>query len=208
MIEINYDDEFNLKCKGTINLGILGCFNEDMIEIQGQYDCVDLERMSKEERREECNRLNIEYNEFLSCIEKNLDTIKNQFIVWLFSYLLDIDFEFWEYEDMFEFINEESMPEIRDAKNIYSKVSGENYGQVCSEVLNKKYNEVDGKEIFKKYLPMVNIDKLMMTIIPFYVELNQYGLEFEINSNVCEGELLCATVGSINREIELEIIDN
>lgn len=208
MIEINYDDEFNLKCKGTINLGILGCFNEDMIGIEGEYDCVDLERMSKEERREECNRLNIEYNEFLLCIEKNLDTIKNQFIVWLFSYFIDIYFEFWEYEDMFEFINEESMPEIRDVKNIYSKVYGENFGQVCSEVLNKEYNEVDGKEIFKKYLPMVNIDKLMMTIIPFYVELNQYGLEFEINSNVCEGELLCATVGSINREIELEIIDN
>ncbi|NFS11771.1 hypothetical protein FDE77_10845 [Clostridium botulinum] len=102
------------------------------------------------------------------------------------------------------FINSQFMPEIKNVETVYSRIKDKNY----SEVFNNEINDLDGKNIFKKYLPMINIEKLLKTIIPTFVVINEYGLDFEINSNVCEGELFSCTVGTINKKMHLEIIDN
>ncbi|NFG22862.1 hypothetical protein FDF11_06890 [Clostridium botulinum] len=206
MIKIEYDNNFDIICRGIIDLGFLGTFTEQIIEIQGKFDRFDLQRMSEEDRKNELGNLNIQYNKFLLDIEKNMDNIKNEFIIWIFSYLTDSYFEFWEvsYNETEIFINSQFMPEIKNVETVYSQIKDKNY----SEVFNEEINSINGENIFKKYLPMINIEKLLNTIIPTFVVVNEYGLDFEINSNVCDGELFSSTVGTINKEMHLEIIDN
>ncbi len=54
------------------------------------------------------------------------------------------------------FINSQFMPEIKNVETVYSRIKDKNY----SEVFNNEINDLDGKNIFKKYLPMINIEKL------------------------------------------------
>lgn len=55
---------------------------------------------------------------------------------------------------------------------------------------------------------MIDVDKILVSIKPSFLELNEYRVEFEINSDECNGNLLLATVGEINYDLELTITDN
>ncbi|WP_027626367.1 hypothetical protein [Clostridium lundense] len=207
LIKINEDDE--LYCDGSIDLGFLGVYQPDMIRVEDDYDPIELKRTAKQQK-EDLENLTKKYNLFISNIQKNICKVRNQFLVWIFEDLTNCYFEFWKCDDAEfpSFIIKEKMPSIINEDSIYSKISGENYDAVCNEVFSKPVDSVSGVDIFNKYLPMINVEKLLSTIIPSSIGLNEYGVEFEINSNECNGFLLLATVGNINTEFNLEVWDN
>lgn len=50
MINIEYNNKFEIISHGVIDLGELGIYSEDKIEIKTEYDRFDLERMGINER--------------------------------------------------------------------------------------------------------------------------------------------------------------
>lgn len=210
MINVKLDENYEYICEGEIELGFLGSYNSEMIELSGNYSSYELEKMSSKEINEECEILTKKYNDLISNINKNIDKIKNQFILWLFQDLTDSYFEFWECEDSGfpSFIIQDKMPDIVNEETMYFRISGDNYDRVCDEVFNKPADSLVGGEVFKEYLPMIDIEKLLSTIIPSFLKLSEYSVEFEINSDECDGNFLLATIGDIYNNLELDIIDN
>ncbi|WP_252230738.1 hypothetical protein [Clostridium sp. ZBS15] len=209
MFQIKIDDNNNLYCNNSIDLGFLGTYNSDMISIEEEVCFSEIEK-TVSKREEEMKILTEKYNTFISNVNENIDKIKNQFIMWLFEDLTDTYFEFWECSnaEFPSFIIKDKIPEIINEETIYDKISGKNYEDACNEVFNKPVDTISGIDVFNKYLPMIDIEKLLSTIIPSFMELSEYGLEFEINSNECDGYLLLATVGRIDNEFNLEVYDN
>ncbi|MBZ9692287.1 hypothetical protein [Clostridium sp. M14] len=209
MFQIKIGDNNKLYCNNSIDLGFLGTYNSDMISIEEEVSFSKIEK-TVAEREEEVRILAKKYNTFIFNVNENIAKIKNQFIIWLFEDLTDTYFEFWQCSNAQfpSFIIKDKIPEIINEETIYAKISGENYEEVCNEVFNKPVNTVSGIEVFNKYLPMIDVEKLLSTIIPSFIKLSEYGLEFEINSDECNGYLLLATVGRINNELNLEVYDN
>lgn len=121
MINIKYNDSYEIISQGIIDLGVLGKYTEDKFEISTQYDRFDIERMSENERDLLIADLNKKYNDYLKKVEINIKGIENRFIICFFKYLIDIDFEFDDYENI-SFISDS----VKDREKIYSKVSGDN----------------------------------------------------------------------------------
>ncbi|EES50686.1 hypothetical protein CLO_0972 [Clostridium botulinum E1 str. 'BoNT E Beluga'] len=209
MFQIKIDDNNDLYCNNSIDLGFLGTYNSDMISIEEEVCFSEIEK-TVSEREEEMKILTEKYNTFISNVNENIAKIKNQFIMWLFEDLTDTYFEFWECSnaEFPSFIIKDKIPEIINQETIYDKISGKNYEDACNEVFNKPVDTISGIDVFNKYLPMIDIETLLSTIIPSFMELSEYGLEFEINSNECDGYLLLATVGRIDNEFNLEVYDN
>ncbi|MDR5587432.1 hypothetical protein [Clostridium aquiflavi] len=209
MFQIKIDDNNNLYCNNSIDLGFLGTYNSDMISIKEEVCFSEIEK-TVSKREEEMKILTEKYNTFISNVNENIDKIKNQFIMWLFEDLTDTYFEFWECSnaEFPSFIIKDKIPEIINEETLYDKISGKNYEEACNEVFNKPVDTISGIDVFNKYLPMIDVEKLLSTIMPSFMELSEYGLEFEINSNECDGYLLLATVGRIDNEFNLEVYDN
>ncbi|WP_252213611.1 MULTISPECIES: hypothetical protein [unclassified Clostridium] len=209
MFQIKIDDNNNLYCNNSIDLGFLGTYNSDMISIEEEVCFSEIEK-TVSKREEEMKILTEKYNTFISNVNENIDKIKNQFIMWLFEDLTDTYFEFWECSnaEFPSFIIKDKIPEIINEETLYDKISGKNYEEACNEVFNKPVDTISGIDVFNKYLPMIDVEKLLSTIMPSFMELSEYGLEFEINSNECDGYLLLATVGRIDNEFNLEVYDN
>lgn len=206
MLKLKFDDQYNYICESEINLGFLGLYKKEMIEIYGELDRFDLARLEGKGRKKEINKICTEKDELISMIIKNNDLIKSQFIIWLLLNMVENSFEFWK--DQNTFTQNRLMPEIIDEKNIYNIASKNNYEDFYSDVYNFEIDEDRGKTLFEKYLPMIDVEKIIQSIKPTYLILNEYGLLFEINSNECEGELINSLVGRLNKECILNIIDD
>lgn len=206
MLKLKFDDQYNYICESEINLGFLGLYKKEMIEIYGELDRFDLARLEGKGRKKEINKICTEKDELISMIIKNNDLIKSQFIIWLLLNMVENSFEFWKYQNTFT--QNRLMPEIIDEKNIYNIASKNNYEDFYSDVYNFEIDEDRGKTLFEKYLPMIYVEKIIQSIKPTYLILNEYGLLFEINSNECEGELINSLVGRLNKECILNIIDD
>lgn len=81
MVKIKYNNNFELCCQGRINLGRLGLYVEDKIEIKTEYSRFDLEEMNAVERNNLLKGWNESYNNFLNKVENNTSKIENGFIV-------------------------------------------------------------------------------------------------------------------------------
>ncbi len=53
MLKLKFDDQYNYICESEINLGFLGLYKKEMIEIYGELDRFDLARLEGKGRREE-----------------------------------------------------------------------------------------------------------------------------------------------------------
>lgn len=67
-------------------------------------------------------------------------------------------------------------------------MSEEDYREIYEILDNTEQNKVIGIELFNKYLPMIDINEILKSIIPCFLELNENYLYFEINSNQCNGQ--------------------
>ena len=206
MISIKYNNEFEIVSNGIINLGKFGEFLEDKIEISTEYNRFDIERMNQNERNIIIADLNKKCNGFLERVEKNIESIENEFIICFFRYLIDMNFDFGSYEDI-SFLNKSSLNSEKDIEDIYSKLSEENYKQIYSILDNTKQKNLNGKHLFSEYLPLIDIDKILESITPYFLEVNEDFIRFEINSNYCDGELISAMVIEVDNELGVEIID-
>lgn len=117
-----------------------------------------------------------------------------------------MNFDFGSYEDI-SFLNKSSLNSEKDIEDIYSKLSEENYKQIYSILDNTKQKNLNGKHLFSEYLPLIDIDKILEFITPYFLEVNEDFIRFEINSNYCDGELISAMVIEVDNELGVEIID-
>lgn len=192
-IKLNKDGQ--LYCDSNIDLGIFGVYNE--IEIDE-----DLEDMTEEEKRCYLEMLNKKNNLLYQTIQNNMSQITDEFLKFLFGEFYDITFEFWKWigDKETTCIIEEKMPDIVTIETIYC--------QIDYSVLH----QLSGAEQFRRFLPMIDVWKIIDHIIPGMLTIfeseHNFFYEFEFNSMELGHELLLATLCEFDLNKGFQIIDN
>lgn len=233
MINVIYAKETDsFLTKGTINLGILGSFEnkeygENNFEIEntlqefleivdtGEYVSLlgDLYPLLKE-----CSRNGEEvaivlqeyYNRKLQNLNNNIKQFNDCIWAQLFSHLIGTDWAFWE--------NEETIaPKYRgkdweeEVMHIYKDKKKEIYA-VLKEYTNGSPNngtiqKVDVEKKMREYFYMFNFDGLIENINSYYCGLYFSLIEFEFEDNWNQ-ELFCSATGTLNEDFSLRKWDN
>ena len=211
MIKVIYEDKNKYAFKGTIDLGILGKFENDMVEIN--FDIKDLYNdrrdylveqykplrgfISKDMSEEEiAEGLTIFYNHKIQEIYNNLDEIIERYLINVFDDMIDADFEFWEDAGEFSrFIIPEKMPECpyeEIAEHIYTMEGFNEFARLYEREDNYDIGEIPIKEYINKYFPMIDYDKLLEGIVPEYLIFEGNYFYIQCNSEDCDYGIVCS----------------
>lgn len=148
-------------------------------------------------------KLTIRINALYQKIINNKDEIENDFLIFLFEEFYDSNFKFWEWigEPDTTCIIEEKIPKVVNIETIYRAIDQD-----------KEFAVLSGMEIFGRYLPMIDVQKIIDSIIPFILEINNFDddfmYSFEFNSMELGHDLLLAAVCQFNEDGKLFVRDN
>ncbi|GCD12538.1 hypothetical protein [Clostridium tagluense] len=188
----------------TISIDLYGC------EIAGvQEDTSQDEKFSK---------ISKYYGDRFKELEADVNYINEQFLMWIITYLCDIEYPFWEFgfsdkgsKKYPDYIVEEKMKKFEDENGqvihdlqsqspVYKKIQEYN-------VYTNKDN-LTSYEIVAQYLPILDLKKLVDTIEAGSIDTYEDEIHFQVGSEVCGGLLLCATYGTIYENNKLEVTHN
>ncbi|MCB2313369.1 hypothetical protein LGL55_19790 [Clostridium tagluense] len=215
MIKIRINKDGEACWNESVNLGILGEF--DTI-------CIDLDACAIAEIKDDMSevgqliKISKYYGDRFKELEAEFKYINEQFLMWIITHLCDIEYPFWEFgfrdkgsKKYPDYIVEEEMKRFEDEN-----------GQVIHDLQNpsfvykkiQKYNVYTNKdnltsyEIVDKYLPILDLKKLVDTIEAGSIDTYEDEIHFQVGSEVCGGLLLCATYGTIYEDNKLEVTHN
>lgn len=233
MISIRYNHETEeFQVKGTVNLGIIGTFENKeygegnihidnaLWEFVNEADYNQSPKLTgklyyclKDGQRDGDSIATIlqnYYNEKLEELEKNIKQFND--LIWsqMFDWFLAVGFEFWEDERMLE-------PQYRgrdwseEVEHVYTEKQHEIYEMLQAYKLGSPNNgtvqKPDIEKIMREYLYMFNFDGLIQNInrkyLRFYFDL----IEFEFEDN-WDASIFCSTVGSLSGDFSLKEWNN
>jgi hypothetical protein len=199
----------------VVDLGAMGKFDHISIDL---YGCETTGIKDDMPEKEKFSKISKYYGDRFKELESDVNYINEQFLMWIITHLCDIEYAFWE----FGFRNKESKkyPDYIIEEEM-KKFEDEN-GQVMHDLQNpspvykkiQEYNVYTNKdnltsyEIVAKYLPMLDLKKLVATIEADSLDTYEEEIHFQVSSKVCGGMLLCATYGTIYENNKLEVTHN
>lgn len=199
----------------TVDLGIMGKFEEISIDLYGCDIAGVTEDMNEEEKLSKISKY---YGERFKELEADVKYINEQFLIWIINNLCDTEYPFWEFgfrdksnKKYPEYIIEEEMKKFEDENgqvihdfNNPSLV----YKKIQEYKVNINKDNLTSYEIVAKYLPVLDFKKLVATIEADSLDTYEEKIHFQVSSEVCGGLLLCATYGTIYENNKLEVTHN
>ncbi|CAM4279280.1 hypothetical protein BAMA_07970 [Bacillus manliponensis] len=213
MIEVDRNGE--AYWSRTVDLGVLGEFNNIFINLDGCDITGETDDMSQEEKIEKATKY---YCSRFKELEENVDFINEQFLIWIITHLCDIEYPFWESGDESEgregypdYIVEEEMKKYEDENGQFKHdpySPSPIYKEIQEYNPHNNKNHLSSYEIVAKHLPVLDLKKLVDTIRTDSIDTYEDHVNFQVSSEVCGGMLLCATYGTIYANNELEVTHN
>jgi len=222
--------------RGTVDLGELGFYSEDMITIDSDM-CGVAGVVNNDSEEEKILKMSIYYDNRFQDISKDKYSLGEQFKMWIITYLCEIQYPFWEdfrYEDEMEYFlwktgsiekpswNKSSNTEYPSYvnSNEIRKYEGKNgsipcifepcpvYESLLKYDVYKNEEGLKSYEIVNKYLPALKLDKMIQTIKPEKLSACGEMINFQVSSDICGGMLFSATYGTIDIHNKLEVSHN
>lgn len=211
-MKIKIDENGEALWTESINLGVMGIYNEIVIDLDGcEIAGVEDDDMPEEEKLLKASKY---YGDRFKKLEADVKYINEQFLMWIITHLCDIEYPFWEFGRSYEgkkkypdYIIEEEMKKFENENGqvIHNPYSSSPVYEKLSE-----YNPYENKdnltsyEIVEGYLPVLDFKKLIATIEAQSLDTFEEEIHFQLSSEVCGGMLLCATYGTIYENNKLE----
>lgn len=209
---IKYDED-DYGWQGSVDLGILGVFSDDMIHID--IDCCDIagveDNMSEEEK---LIRVSDYYARRFEQLTDAKDALSEQFMMWMVTHLSDIEYPFWEKDEANQYPSYIKIEEIRKYEDANGDVLHDPYQPSPIYSAIAEYNVYENPEhlksyeIAEKFLPVLNFLQMVKTIEAGALDTYEECVHFEVGSEICGGMLFCATYGKIDGNNILEVTNN
>lgn len=217
MIKVKHKNgEFLIK--GSIDLGYIGLYeNKDFLGKDSDNRQISMSGYTKKyEDGETANEVAKEIEEYFNNQEKKAIEhqahLNNLLVFYLFYDLYEVQYPFWEHEDL---VIKAFMPEGEDedelgeliytGKDKVFEIFG-NYS--CAEALAEDGSPMEHPnmvELFKKALPMFDLDEFTSTIVPTYLSLD---LGTKVMSFQCDDgyddDIFCGAYAEITDNLGFE----
>lgn len=214
------NDEFIFK--GTMDLGILGEFKDDMVEIQFNKDDLNDEyafivreykplkkyvnkNMSNEEIAEGLTKFYIDKQKD---IKKHINEITERYLIRVIGDIVDTAFEFWEEEEGYsQFIIPEKMPKCPKEElhsEIHTSESSREFSRLFTDEEGYHVGEMTVKEYLNKHFPMIDFDKFISAIYPEYIVFEGDCFSLQCSSNDCDYGIVCSACAEYLNDYTIE----
>ena len=193
------------KVKGTFDLGYMGLYRDDKINIDGGSEEIRIwgtvnalpyvKYMSDDQL---AYYLAEHINALEEKIQQNIKRLNDDFLWNMFSDMYDGGIEFW---DRRELTVSELMPAVPTFENIYSFDSAE--VQEFYESYRKAENDEnpDVEAFLRRILPMFNWNDLLRNILPEHLHIEEDHFSFQC-SDAFGGTVLCHAYDELNSDLE------
>ena len=203
MIKIYLEDD-ELKVSGSIDLGYIGVFEDEEIEILDSLEEIREWDIVEENLDPDCTDdeliafLNKYFNDFAERISKNIENINGTFLLHTFTDMDSCESNFMIIDELFieenlRYGNEEDIAEIynpvRDGLNSLSPyLEAPNDGSVPKDHL---------ESLLRSYYPMFNFDCFLGNIEPETIGLDDGEINFQCSDDF-DCAILCGAYAVIN----------
>ncbi len=202
-------EDGELVVTGSLNLGYIGTFTDEEIEINDTLEEIREWDIVEDNLDEDCTDeelvqfLNKYFNDFAEKIERNIDNINNTFLLYVFDDMINTEMDFTEIDELY----------IKE-KNIYSSemdISGiyKTAGQALSPLVVYFESPNDGRvpkghieTVLRACFPMFDLDCFISNIVPECIGLDDGEISFQCSDNF-DDAILCGAYAVIDEELSL-----
>ena len=205
-LEITLEDG-EVKVKGALNLGYIGIFEGEQIELDDTLEEIREWDIVTENLDEDCTDeeiiefLNQYFNSFADRITKNIDNINGTFLLYVFDDMINMETDFKEIDELY--IEEKNyFASEMDISEIY-KVSG----QALSPLAVYFESPNDGRvpkghieTVLRACFPMFDLDCFIENIEPECIGLSDGSISFQCSDSFDE-LILCGAYAVIDEDL-------
>ena len=205
-LEITLEDG-EVKVKGALNLGYIGIFEDEQIELDDTIEEIREWDIVTENLDEDCTDeeiiefLNQYFNSFADRITQNIENINNTFLLYVFDDMINTEFDFREIDELY--IEEKNyFASEMDISEIY-KASG----QALSSLAPYFETPNDGRvskghleAVFRACFPMFDLDCLIENIEPECIGLSDGSISFQCSDGF-DNVILCGAYAELDGDL-------
>ncbi len=205
-IKISVEDG-ELVVTGTLNLGYIGTFTDEEIEINDTLEEIREWDIVEDNLDEDCTDeelikfLNKYFNDFAEKIEKNITNINGTFLLHVFDDMINTEMDFTEIDELY--IEEKNIYSSEmDISEIYKTA-----GQALSPLAPYFESPNDGstpkghiETVLRACFPMFDFDCFIENIVPEYIGLDDGNICFQCSDDF-DNAILCGAYAELDEEL-------
>jgi hypothetical protein len=205
-LEITLEDG-EVKVKGALNLGYIGIFEDEQIELDDTLEEIREWDIVTENLDEDCTDeeiiefLNQYFNSFADRITKNIDNINNTFLLYVFDDMINMETDFREIDELY--IEEKNFYSSEmDISEIY-KASGQALSSLAPyfEMPNDGSTPKGHIEtVLRACFPMFDLDCFIENIEPECIGLSDGSISFQCSDGF-DNVILCGAYAVIDEDL-------
>lgn len=205
-LEITLEDG-EVKVKGALNLGYIGVFEDEQIELDDTLEEIREWDIVTENLDEDCTDeeiiefLNQYFNGFADRITQNIDNINGTFLLYVFDDMINTEFDFREIDELY--IEEKNFYSSEmDISEIY-KVSGQALSTLAPYFDMPNDGSVPKghlEAVFRACFPMFDLDCLIENIEPECIGLSDGSISFQCSDGF-DNVILCGAYAELDEDL-------
>ncbi len=205
-LEITLEDG-EVKVKGALNLGYIGIFEDEQIELDDTLEEIREWDIVTENLDEDCTDeeiiefLNQYFNSFADRITQNIININNTFLLYVFDDMINTEFDFREIDELY--IEEKNFYSSEmDISEIY-KASGQALSSLAPYFESPNDGSISKghiETVLRACFPMFDLDCLIENIEPECIGLSDGSISFQCSDGF-DNVILCGAYAELDEDL-------